>query len=48
MYAIFQQKLLKSLVVGACQSVQFYRQNTSFLENNKALSNFVWDFALLN
>ena len=31
-----------SLVVGARQSFQFLRQNTSFLENNRALSEFLY------
>ena len=39
--AKFQQKLLKSLVVGARQSFQFFRQNTWFLENNRALFKFL-------
>ena len=34
---------------GARQSSQSFRQNTWFLENNRALSNFFkWDFSLLN
>ena len=37
------------MVVRARQSFQFFRQNTWFLENDRALSDFfVWDFALLN
>ena len=42
MCAKFQQKLLKSMVVGARQSFQFFRQNTWFLENNRALSKFLY------
>ena len=38
----FNKKLLKSMVVGARQSFQFYRQNTWFLENNRALSKFLY------
>ena len=34
---IFQQNLLNSIVVGA----QFFRQNTLFLKNNRALSKFL-------
>ena len=30
------KKILNSMVVGARQSFQFYRQNTWFLENNRA------------
>ena len=39
------------MVVGTRQSFQFFRQNTWFLENDRALCKFlygVWDFALLN
>ena len=42
MCAKFQQKLLKSMVVGARQSFQFFRQNTWFLKNNRALSKFLY------
>ena len=38
----FQQKLLKSTVVGARQSFQFFRQNIWFLENSTALPNFLF------
>ena len=31
-------KILNSMVVGACQSFQFFRQITWFLRNNRALS----------
>ena len=45
----FQQKIFKSMVVGVRASFQFIRQNTWFLENNRALSNyFEWKFALLD
>ena len=37
MSAKFQQKILHSRVVGARQSFNFFRQNTWFLENNRAL-----------
>ena len=39
--AKFQQKLFNSVVVGTCQSFKFLRQNTWFLENNRALSIFL-------
>ena len=38
----FQQKLLNSVVVGTRQSFQFLRQNIWFLENNRALPNFLY------
>ena len=38
--AKFQQKILNSMVVGACQCFQFFRQITGFLRNNGALSKF--------
>ena len=38
MCAKFQQKLLNSVVVGARQSFQIFRQNTWFLENKRVLS----------
>ena len=45
----FQQKIQNCKVVGAGQIFQIFRQNTCFLENNRALSDFfVWDFALIN
>ena len=40
--AKLQQKLSESMVVGACQSFQFSRQNTCFLQNNRALSRFLY------
>ena len=33
--AHFQQKILKSLVLGAYQSFQFFRQKIWFLGNNR-------------
>ena len=33
----FQQKIVKSMGVGACQSFQFLRQKNWFRENNKGL-----------
>ena len=30
------------MVVGTCQSFQFFRQNTWFFENNRALSKFLY------
>ena len=36
----FQQKILNSIVVGAHQSFQFFRQITWFLGNTRALSKF--------
>ena len=41
--AKFQQKLLNSMVVGARQSLQFFRKNTWFFENGRALSKFLYD-----
>ena len=46
--ATVQQKILNSRVVGARQSFRILRQITWFPENNRALSNFLWDFVLLN
>ena len=37
-----KHKLLNSMVVGARQSFQIFRQNTWFLEKNTALSNFLY------
>ena len=34
----FQQKILNSMIVGARQSFQFFRQKAWFLGNNRALS----------
>ena len=39
--AKFEQKLLNTMVVGDRQSVEFFRQNTWFLINNRALSIFL-------
>ena len=36
-----QQKILNCRVVGDRQSFQIFRQNTWFLENKRALSNFL-------
>ena len=48
-WAKFQQKLLNSVVAGARQSFQFFRQNIWFFENNRALSKiFLLHFALFN
>ena len=38
----FGKKILNSMVVGARQSFQFSRQKTWFLENNRALSKFLY------
>ena len=38
----FQQKILNYWVVGARQSFQIFKQNTWFLENNKALPKFLY------
>ena len=35
--AELQQKICNSMVAGACQSFQFFRQNTLLLENNRTL-----------
>ena len=34
------------MLVGALQSFQFFRQNTWFLENNRALPNFFMRFCI--
>ena len=41
MCAKFQQKVLNCRVVGTRQSFQVFRQNTWFLENNRALHKFL-------
>ena len=33
---------MNSVLVGACQSFHFFRQNTWFLENNRVLSKFLY------
>ena len=38
----FQEKILNSVVAGAPQSFQFFRQITWFLGNNRVLSQFKW------
>ena len=40
--AKFQQIILDSVVARAAQSFQFFRQKTWFLENNRALSKFLY------
>ena len=40
--AKFQLNLLNSMVVGALQSFQFFRQNTQFLENSTVLAKFLY------
>ena len=40
--AKFQQKILHCGVVGACHNFQIFRQNTWFLEDNRALSKFLY------
>ena len=42
MCAKFHQKILNCRIVGACQSFQVFRQSTWFLENNRALSKFLY------
>ena len=37
MCAKFKQEILKSVVVGAPQSFQFFRQKNRFLGNNRGL-----------
>ena len=44
-YATFQQKILNSRVNGARQSFQIFRQNVWFLENNRALSKFLYEIS---
>ena len=47
--AKFQQEKLNSKVVGARQSFHFFGQNTWFLEDNRALSKFLYQILhLLN
>ena len=41
--AKFQQKILNSMVVGARQNFQFFRQKTWLLENSRALSKFLYE-----
>ena len=41
-YVMFQQKILNCQVVGARQSFQIFKQNTCFLENNRALSKILY------
>ena len=36
----FRKKILISILVGACQSFQFFKQITWFLGKNRALSKF--------
>ena len=38
----YNQKVLNSMVVGARQNFQFSSQKTWFLENNRALSKFLY------
>ena len=40
--AKLQQKILNSVVAGACQNVKFSRQNTWFLKNNGTCSKFLY------
>ena len=40
--AKFQQKILKSIVVGAHQSFQFFSLKTWFLGNNTGLPQFMY------
>ena len=42
MRAKFQEKILNFRVVGARQSFKIFWQNTWFLENNKAVSKFLY------
>ena len=41
-HARFQLKIFNYMVVRACQSFQFFGQNTWFLKNNRALSKFLY------
>ena len=43
MCAKFQEKILDCRVVGARQNFQIFRQNSWFLENNRALSKFLYE-----
>ena len=40
--AKFQRKMLNSMVIGAPQNFQFFKYKTWFLENNRALSKFLY------
>ena len=40
---MFQQKILNSLAVEARKSFQFFRQKTWFIENNRALFEFLYE-----
>ena len=42
-YVKFQLKIFNSVVVGAHQHFQFFQTNAWFLENNRALSKFLYD-----
>ena len=42
----FSKKILNCRIVGARQSFQIFRQNTWFLENNRALSKFLLAFCI--
>ena len=44
--AKFQQKILNSMVVGACQSFPFFRQITWFIGNKITLSNVSIGFCI--
>ena len=47
MSANFQRKMLNCRIVGVRQGFQIFKQNTWFLENNRAfIQIFVWYFAL--
>ena len=39
----FQQRILNSMVVGARQNFDIFRQKTWFLKNNRALSKFLYE-----
>ena len=38
----FSKKILNSMIVGARQIFQFFRQKTWFLKSNRALSKFLY------
>ena len=42
MCAKFQQKILNCRIIGARQGYQTFRQNTWFLEDNRALSKLLY------
>ena len=46
MCAKFQQKIMNTMIVGARQSFQFFRQKTCFFWNNRGLLNLGIEFCI--